>query len=75
MAVVNHPGDVVAVWELRLSDGIHRVQFEHGTTSGKRVITVDGKEVGCQGSGSARDMYLYLHDIICLTLHWLSVLQ
>lgn len=35
--------DVVAVWSVSLSDGIHKVQFEHGTTSGKRVIFVDGK--------------------------------
>ena len=40
-----HPGDVAAVWEVRLGDGIHTVLFEHGTTSGKRVIIVDGVEV------------------------------
>lgn len=38
-------GDVVAEWEVRLADGVHRVLFEHGTTSGKRVVMVDGKEV------------------------------
>ena len=27
------------------SDGIHTVEFEHGTTSGKRAIVVDGKDV------------------------------
>ncbi|XP_041459866.1 fas apoptotic inhibitory molecule 1-like [Lytechinus variegatus] len=37
--------DVVAVWSVALSDGIHKVQFEHGTTSGKRVIYVDNKEI------------------------------
>lgn len=37
--------DVVATWEVNLSDGKHRVQFEHGTTTGKRVITVDNEEV------------------------------
>ena len=42
---VSNPGDVVANWELRLNDGPHKVTFEHGTTSGKRVILVDGKEV------------------------------
>lgn len=31
--------------QVRLADGIHRVRLDHGTTSGKRVITVDGKEV------------------------------
>ncbi|CAL1541717.1 unnamed protein product [Lymnaea stagnalis] len=37
--------DLVAYWELALSDGVHKVEFEHGTTSGKRVIRVDGKEI------------------------------
>ncbi|XP_066299789.1 fas apoptotic inhibitory molecule 1-like [Branchiostoma lanceolatum] len=37
--------DVVAVWEVALSDGVHKVQFEHGTTTGKRVVTVDNKEL------------------------------
>jgi hypothetical protein len=40
-----NPGDVVATWELRLNDGPHKVTFEHGTTSGKRVILIDGREV------------------------------
>ncbi|KAM6986102.1 fas apoptotic inhibitory molecule a [Aplochiton taeniatus] len=38
-------GDLVGVWEVALSDGVHRIEFEHGTTTGKRVIHVDGKEV------------------------------
>ncbi|XP_037095763.1 fas apoptotic inhibitory molecule a isoform X1 [Syngnathus acus] len=38
-------GDLAAVWDVALSDGVHRVAFEHGTTTGKRVISVDGKEV------------------------------
>ncbi len=38
-------GDVAAVWDVKLPDGNHRIIFEHGTTSGKRVITVDDKEV------------------------------
>lgn len=37
--------DVVGFWEVSLSDGLHRIEFEHGTTSGKRVIRVDGKEI------------------------------
>ncbi|XP_033731535.1 fas apoptotic inhibitory molecule 1-like [Pecten maximus] len=37
--------DVVANWQLALPDGVHVIQFEHGTTSGKRVIKVDGKEL------------------------------
>lgn len=36
-------GDLVAVWEVALSDGVHRIEFEHGTTTGKRVIHIDGK--------------------------------
>ena len=40
-----NPGDIAAVWDVRLADGIHKIVFEHGTTSGKRVITVDGIEV------------------------------
>lgn len=35
--------DLVAVWDVALSDGIHKIEFEHGTTSGKRVVYVDGK--------------------------------
>lgn len=35
--------DLVAVWDVALSDGVHRIEFEHGTTSGKRVVYVDGK--------------------------------
>ncbi|MFT7815847.1 fas apoptotic inhibitory molecule 1-like [Arapaima gigas] len=38
-------GDLVAVWEVALSDGVHRIEFEHGTTTGKRVIYINGKEV------------------------------
>ncbi|XP_058642238.1 fas apoptotic inhibitory molecule a isoform X1 [Onychostoma macrolepis] len=38
-------GDLVAVWDVALSDGVHRIEFEHGTTTGKRVIYIDGKEV------------------------------
>uniref|UniRef100_A0A8C5H7E7 Fas apoptotic inhibitory molecule n=1 Tax=Gouania willdenowi TaxID=441366 RepID=A0A8C5H7E7_GOUWI len=37
--------DLAGVWEVGLSDGVHRIEFEHGTTTGKRVISVDGKEV------------------------------
>ena len=40
-----HFGDVAAIWDVKLADGNHKVVFEHGTTSGKRVISVDGVEV------------------------------
>lgn len=35
--------DLVASWKVKLMDGIHKVEFEHGTTTGKRLIRVDGK--------------------------------
>jgi len=38
-------GDLVAVWDVPLADGIHQIEFEHGTTTGKRVIKLDGKVI------------------------------
>ncbi|XP_014853663.1 PREDICTED: fas apoptotic inhibitory molecule 1-like [Poecilia mexicana] len=38
-------GDAVAVWDVALSDGVYRVEFDHGTTTGKRVVYVNGTEV------------------------------
>jgi len=35
--------DLVAQWQVPLSDGIYLIEFEHGTTTGKRVIRVNGK--------------------------------
>eukprot|EP00055_Hartaetosiga_balthica_P016815 m.108036 g.108036 ORF g.108036 m.108036 type:complete len:196 (-) comp9184_c6_seq1:301-888(-) len=32
-------------WEVELADGKHTITFMHGTTSGKRVINVDGDEL------------------------------
>ena len=50
--------DVVAHWNVPLNDGVHKIEFEHGTTTGKRVIRVDDeiifkkdwmfKLVGCE---------------------------
>ncbi|CAG9863313.1 unnamed protein product [Phyllotreta striolata] len=37
--------DLVAYWSVPLLDGVHTVEFEHGTTSGKRVLRVDGNEI------------------------------
>uniref|UniRef100_A0A0N5AI13 Fas apoptotic inhibitory molecule 1 n=1 Tax=Syphacia muris TaxID=451379 RepID=A0A0N5AI13_9BILA len=37
--------DLVARWTIPLHNKIHEVEFEHGTTTGKRVVRVDGKEV------------------------------
>ena len=41
--------DDVATWDVSLPDGKHSVRFQHGTTSGRRVIIVDGKEVRNSG--------------------------
>uniref|UniRef100_A0AC35FT84 Fas apoptotic inhibitory molecule 1 n=2 Tax=Panagrolaimus sp. PS1159 TaxID=55785 RepID=A0AC35FT84_9BILA len=38
-------GDTVAVWNVPMSDKMYKIEFEHGTTSGKRVIRVNGKEI------------------------------
>lgn len=35
--------DLVAVWEIALSDHIHKIEFEHGTTS-RKCIVCDRKE-------------------------------
>lgn len=43
LQVENMSNDLAGVWEVALSDGVHRIEFEHGTTTGKRVIFVDGK--------------------------------
>ncbi|XP_066522805.1 fas apoptotic inhibitory molecule b [Hoplias malabaricus] len=37
--------DVVGMWEVSLSDGIYQIEFEHGTTTGRRVVYINGKEV------------------------------
>ncbi|XP_055767582.1 fas apoptotic inhibitory molecule 1-like [Salvelinus fontinalis] len=38
-------GDVVGIWEVALSDGVYRIEFEHGTATGKRVVWINGQEV------------------------------
>ena len=35
--------DIVAQWNISLADGKYRIEFEHGTTSGRRVIRVNNK--------------------------------
>jgi hypothetical protein len=35
--------DLVAKWNISLPDGKYKIEFEHGTTSGRRVITVNDK--------------------------------
>ena len=36
-------GDVVGMWGVALSDGVYRIEFAHGTTTGKRVVYVNGQ--------------------------------
>lgn len=33
--------DLVASWELPYNGQVHRIEFEHGTTSGRRIVRVD----------------------------------
>ncbi|XP_065883456.1 fas apoptotic inhibitory molecule 1-like [Dysidea avara] len=40
-----NPGDIVHLWKITLPDGVHTITFEHGTTSGKRAVNVDGVEL------------------------------
>lgn len=35
--------DLVASWEVPLYDRTHKIEFEHGTTTGRRVVKVDGE--------------------------------
>lgn len=39
--------EVVAQWRVPLHGKLYNIEFEHGTTSGKRVIWVDGKVGQC----------------------------
>lgn len=33
--------DLVAVWNVPMNDKVHKVEFEHGTKTGKRVVKID----------------------------------
>jgi len=35
--------DLVAKWNISLTEGKYKIEFEHGTTSGRRVIRVNDK--------------------------------
>ncbi|XP_046400979.1 fas apoptotic inhibitory molecule 1 [Ischnura elegans] len=37
--------DLVAYWEIPLNGFLHRIEFEHGTVTGKRCVRVDGKDI------------------------------
>ncbi|KAF1371542.1 hypothetical protein EPR50_G00235410 [Perca flavescens] len=38
-------GDLVATWDVALSDNVYKIEFAHGTTTGKRIVYVNGQEV------------------------------
>lgn len=40
--VKKYSEDTVAVWKLPLKDGVHEIEFEHGTATGRRVVRLDG---------------------------------
>lgn len=35
--------DVVARWNVPMSDKVYKIEFHHGTTTGKRIVKVNGK--------------------------------
>jgi hypothetical protein len=35
--------DLVATWNVPMSDKVYKIEFEHGTTTGKRILRVNGK--------------------------------
>lgn len=49
--------DLVAKWTVAFPQGLQTIEFEHGETTGKRVIRINGEEVG-----------LFLHDNISMFL-------
>lgn len=34
---------IIAEWQVPIRGKLYNIEFEHGTTSGKRVLLVDGK--------------------------------
>ncbi|KAK0414998.1 hypothetical protein QR680_011723 [Steinernema hermaphroditum] len=42
---ISGTSDVVASWVVPMRNREYRIEFEHGTTTGKRVIRVDGVEI------------------------------
>ena len=39
----NFENDLVATWTVPMSDKVYKIEFEHGTTTGKRILRVNGK--------------------------------
>lgn len=54
--------DLVAYWIVPLADCTHTVEFEHGTTTGKRVVWVDGQVCAFFGGFIALSV-LYIYHI------------
>ncbi len=42
---MSEQNDTVARWNISLADGKYCIEFEHGTTSGRRVIRVNNKVI------------------------------
>ncbi|KAI3366171.1 hypothetical protein L3Q82_009996 [Scortum barcoo] len=57
-------GDLVAVWEVALSDGVYRIEFAHGTTTGKRVVYINGQVDG-------KSLQKFTHDRAQTSKTWL----
>lgn len=34
---------IIAEWQVPIRGKLYNIEFEHGTTSGKRVLLIDGK--------------------------------
>ncbi|CAK5102169.1 unnamed protein product [Meloidogyne enterolobii] len=39
----NIENDLVATWTVPMSDKVYKIEFDHGTTTGKRILRVNGK--------------------------------
>ena len=33
------------IWNVPMSDKVYKIEFEHGTTTGKRILRINGKEI------------------------------
>lgn len=49
--------EVAAEWQVPVRGKLHKVEFEHGTTSGKRILWVDGKVVEHSSKAKAFDSF------------------
>uniref|UniRef100_A0A915CTJ7 Fas apoptotic inhibitory molecule 1 n=1 Tax=Ditylenchus dipsaci TaxID=166011 RepID=A0A915CTJ7_9BILA len=37
--------DIVATWNVPMSDKLYKIEFYHGTTTGKRIVKVNGRDI------------------------------